>query len=61
MKIVNRPPSGNMLPDLFSWALQQSSPPLSLPARRLAARFGLTPRRAELIAELAGFQEAQNV
>ena len=55
MKIAPQPPSGNMLPDLFTWALQQPSLPLSLPARRIANRFGLPPRRAELIAELAGF------
>ena len=58
MKIPSKPRRGNMQPDLFSWALQQPAD-LSLPARRIANLFGLPPRRAELIATLAGFKEVQ--
>ena len=59
MKISPQPLSGNMQPDLFSWALQQSTE-FSLAGRRIANRFGLPPHRAELIARLAGFKEVRS-
>lgn len=58
MKISPRPLSGNMQPDLFSWALQQPAD-LTFAGRHIANRFGLPPYRAELIARLAGFKEVQ--
>ena len=59
VNLPSLPPCGN-IQDLFSWALSQAQTPLTLPARRIADRFGLPPRRAVLIAELAGFQEERS-
>jgi len=39
---------------LFAWADARERVTLSFPAHALARRFNLTPRRAALIAELAG-------
>ena len=57
---ISLPPSFSNAPDLFSWALSQAPTPLPLPARRISERFGVPPRRAVLIAELAGFQEVRS-
>ena len=46
-------------PDLFDWAEKRERENLPLPARRIANNFGLSPRRAVLVAQLAGLRDAK--
>jgi hypothetical protein len=46
-------------PTLFEWADSREFITLPFPARVLADRFGLTPQRAVLVAELAGLGARQ--
>ena len=56
MKVRTRRPHGNPRQlGLFDWPRSNERNTLPLPARRIAQRFNLSPYRALLIAELAGF------
>ena len=62
MKISRQKRSCNLhLPPLFAWAdaRERDHSILPLPARVLARRFGLTPQRAALIAQLAGIGDSR--
>ena len=60
MKLRPHHPHFNVQPlPLFAWADSREHITIPLPARVLATRFGLSPRRAALVAELAGLGERQ--
>jgi hypothetical protein len=57
MRMLLPSPSPSNLP-LFAWVanrIQASRKPVPLAARALSRRYGLSPTRAALVAELAGF------
>jgi hypothetical protein len=64
MSVLHRRKSGNNTPcplPLFNWADRREREALSFSETRIARRFRLSPRRARLIAELAGlYPEARH-